>query len=62
MFGSVSRMKWFRNNGKILCPLCGGKFDTFVDRKKHDLAFHYSYVLAQCKGDRKLLRWWASKT
>lgn len=39
------------------CPICG-KILNYGERKKHDLAHHYDYVLAQCSGNRQLLKEW----
>lgn len=41
------------------CYNCGKILRTAQDRKKHDLAFHYDYVLAQCNGNRDILKEWA---
>jgi hypothetical protein len=41
------------------CGICGKILRTAQDRKKHDLAHHYDYVLAQCSGDVKILKEWA---
>jgi len=43
----------------VPCILCGEMFHSFVDRKKHDLASHYDYVLLQCGDDHETLRDWA---
>jgi len=47
--------------GKIPCTNCGVYFDTRREYRKHALAFHYDYVLAQCRGNHELLKQWASK-
>ena len=47
--------------GKIPCMRCGVYFDTVIERRKHDLAFHYDYVLGQHGGNRELVRKWASE-
>jgi len=41
------------------CGWCGKILSSVRDRKKHDLANHYGYVLAQCSGDVKTLKEWA---
>ncbi len=41
------------------CGWCGKSLNSIRDRKKHDLAYHYDYVLAQCSGDVKTLKRWA---
>lgn len=41
------------------CGICGKILRTAQDRKKHDLGYHYDYVLAQCSGDVKTLKEWA---
>ena len=46
---------------KVLCLFCGVYFDTIRESRKHNLAFHYDYVLAQCWGNHELLKQWASE-
>ncbi len=45
---------------KVLCLCCGVYFDTIRESRKHDLAFHYDYVLMQCHDNHELLKKWAS--
>lgn len=40
------------------CPICGTVLNSNGSRKKHDLGYHYDYVLAQCSGDVKTLKEW----
>ena len=47
--------------GKIPCMNCGLIFDTVIERRKHDLAFHYDFVLMQCHDNHELLKKWASE-
>lgn len=41
------------------CLNCGKILRAVQERKKHDLAFHYDYVLTQCNGNREILKEWA---
>ncbi|MBT4326961.1 MAG: hypothetical protein HOD60_08660 [Candidatus Nitrosopelagicus sp.] len=43
------------------CMICGRFVGSFNQRRKHDLAYHYDYVLAQCGGNHEALRKWASE-
>ncbi len=47
--------------GKIPCMICGLILDTVIERRKHDLAFHYDYALRQHGGNHELLKKWASE-
>lgn len=47
------------DQGGAFCILCGHVSETIIDGRKHDLAEHYDYVLAQCNGDKQLLKDWA---
>ncbi len=40
------------------CPICGKTLNG-EGRKKHDLGYHYDYVLAQCGRNREVLKRWA---
>jgi len=40
----------------MICIICGRICDSRKDRLKHDLAYHYDYVLAQCGGNHAVLR------
>ena len=39
------------------CPICK-KILNDGERRKHDLAYHYDYILSQCRGNRQLLKEW----
>ena len=41
--------------------ICGLILDTVIERRKHDLAFHYDYALMQFQGNHELLKKWASE-
>lgn len=49
-------MQDIHDKGGVFCINCGRVFDNVTDARKHDLAEHYDYVLAQCNGDKELLR------
>lgn len=42
------------------CTICGYAPNDDQKVRKHILAEHYDYLLAQCKGDKNLLREWVS--
>ena len=54
--GVINQLKEIRESGGAWCIICGKVFDTIKEARQHDLAEHYDYVLAQCKGNKELLR------
>ena len=40
---------------------CSQSFNSVIEARKHDLAYHYDYVLGQHSGNRELVRKWASE-
>lgn len=46
-------------NGGAFCIHCGTTYTTIRETRKHLLAEHYAYCLAQCNGDKEQLKKWA---
>ena len=56
----IKQMSEIQKRGGSWCIHCGIIFDSVIDGRKHDLAEHYDYVLAQCNNDLNLLKDWAN--
>ena len=54
----IKDMQDIVKNGGAWCIICGDVFISIREARKHYLAEHYDYVLAQCKGDKELLKKW----
>lgn len=53
-------LKKLLDSGGSMCIHCGIPFSTIRECRKHLLAEHYDYCLAQCYGDKELLKEWAN--